>query len=199
MWFALVQLPDRTVTVPKMMGKDSVRISLTRIRKTTAPTSPPENPPFHTEETIRPPAPVQTAATQVISPGKKAVPGIRPQSKKRIIEQSRPALISSRTSTAATEATPALSFKAVPLYAENPRPAYPVLARRRNWQGTVILSVRVSQLGTVDRVEIKQSSGHGLLDKAALKAVLQWRFRTGMEKNRPVAMTVLVPVHFRLR
>ncbi|MCF8056716.1 MAG: energy transducer TonB [Desulfocapsa sp.] len=96
------------------------------------------------------------------------------------------------------QATPPVTVKAVPLYEKNPKPDYPLLARRRNWQGTVILSVTVSEQGSVNQITLYQSSGHELLDKTALKTVKTWHFIPGRKNDRPTVMEVLVPVHFKL-
>ena len=91
-----------------------------------------------------------------------------------------------------------VSVLATPLYAENPQPDYPALARRRNWQGTVLLAVQVSEQGIVDKVRIAKSCGHDLLDRSASKAVAGWKFQAGLKNGRPAAMEVLIPVHFKL-
>jgi protein TonB len=81
----------------------------------------------------------------------------------------------------------------------NPAPQYPILARRRGWQGTVLLTVWVLENGRVGDISIKKSSGYSLLDKAALRAVSRYRFVPGQQDGRPAAMRVQVPVHFRLQ
>jgi protein TonB len=60
-----------------------------------------------------------------------------------------------------------------------PPPEYPRLARRRGWQGTVLVEVEVTTDGHVSQCHIKQSSGRQVLDEAALSAVRGWRFRNG--------------------
>ncbi len=87
---------------------------------------------------------------------------------------------------------------AAPLHQQNLKPEYPALARRRNWQGTVILSVTVSIEGKGQSIRIHSSSGHTILDTSALKTVNTWHFRPGTKNDKPVVMEVLVPVHFRL-
>ncbi|MEE4137169.1 MAG: TonB family protein [Desulforhopalus sp.] len=89
-------------------------------------------------------------------------------------------------------------IQARPAYRTNPKPVYPELARRRNWQGTVTLSVTVESDGRPGQVDIATSSGYPLLDTAANRAVRSWRFHPGSENGRPVTMTVLVPIDFRL-
>jgi len=86
-----------------------------------------------------------------------------------------------------------------PLYRENPPPEYPPLARRRQWEGTVVLEVLVSAEGRASNLAVHESSGHALLDEAALKAVKAWRFAPGRRGTAAVAMPVLAPVRFGLR
>lgn len=88
---------------------------------------------------------------------------------------------------------------AQPLYRVNQEPEYPALARRRWQEGTVVLEALVTPEGTVGGLLVHQSSGHSLLDEAALKGVKGWRFVPGRRGTTPVAMKVLVPVRFGLR
>ncbi len=48
---------------------------------------------------------------------------------------------------------------------------YPVLARKGRQQGRVVIEFSINTTGALDFVEVAQSSGHTLLDRAALKAV----------------------------
>ncbi len=88
--------------------------------------------------------------------------------------------------------------KARPLYTRNPKPPYPPLARRRGWQGTVILKVTVSENGLAAEVALYKSSGYPLLDSTAKQTVHSWRFHPGSINGRPATMNVLIPVHFKL-
>ncbi len=83
-------------------------------------------------------------------------------------------------------------------YRQNPAPIYPSLARREKQQGLVLLRVEVSEEGVALRVEVEQSSGHRLLDAAALKAVHAWRFEPARAAGRPVKAHAQVPIHFKL-
>lgn len=80
----------------------------------------------------------------------------------------------------------------------NRPPVYPHRARRLGWQGRVVVRVRVDPRGRVEAVRLGQSSGHGVLDRAALKAVRNWRFSPATRGATPVAAWVDVPVRFRL-
>ena len=87
-----------------------------------------------------------------------------------------------------------VSPQAVP--SDCPPPVYPRLAQRRGWTGTVVLLVDVAADGSVTGVSIESSSGHDILDKAALTAVRGWRFRPGTLGGRTAALTVRKPIRF---
>lgn len=82
--------------------------------------------------------------------------------------------------------------------AGNPRPEYPSLARRRRYEGRTVLRVHVTETGGVAQVTLAQTSGHGVLDRAAVDAVRRWRFIPARKVGAPVPSTVLVPVRFQL-
>ncbi|MBF0626290.1 MAG: energy transducer TonB [Magnetococcales bacterium] len=83
-------------------------------------------------------------------------------------------------------------------YRENPKPSYPVLARRRGYQGVVLARVAVDVLGQPVRVEIRQGSGHEILDRAALETLQRWRFHPARRQGQPVASVLEIPLHFKL-
>ncbi len=89
--------------------------------------------------------------------------------------------------------------EAVPLYRVNPPPGYPKAARRRGYQGRVILSVLVNEEGRVDNLWVLESCGYRLLDNSAVKAVKDWVFEPGREGDRKVSMWVKIPVRFELK
>ncbi|RJQ80592.1 MAG: energy transducer TonB [Desulfobacteraceae bacterium] len=89
-------------------------------------------------------------------------------------------------------------IEACPLYRQNPPPDYPPLARKRGLEGTVELDVLVSPAGTADTVRLALTSGHDLLDRAALSAVEKWLFQPGKKGEETAAMWVRVPVRFAL-
>lgn len=92
-----------------------------------------------------------------------------------------------------------ISREAVPLYKKNPPPAYPRTAKKRGYQGTVVLSVLVDENGRVGNLWVFKSSGYMLLDNAAVKAVKKWFFEPGKIGNRNVEMWVKVPIRFQLK
>ncbi|MEW6332344.1 MAG: energy transducer TonB [Pseudomonadota bacterium] len=80
----------------------------------------------------------------------------------------------------------------------NPKPPYPLAARRRGAQGRVLLSVHVGADGASEEVRLKRSSGHAVLDGAALQTVQRWRFVPARRGDTPVESWVDVPILFRL-
>jgi protein TonB len=88
---------------------------------------------------------------------------------------------------------------ATPDYRENSPPAYPLLARRRNYEGTVLLDVLVRQDGTVGAIRLTRSSGHRSLDQSAMAGVRKWTFHPGKRGGEAVEMWVKVPIRFRLK
>jgi protein TonB len=66
-------------------------------------------------------------------------------------------------------------------------------------EGMVMLKVLVSRGGEVLKIEVSESSGHEILDKAALEAVKNWRFVPVRQGESPMDEWVQVPVAFHLK
>lgn len=61
-----------------------------------------------------------------------------------------------------------------------PPPQYPAAALRNHYQGTVTIEITVDAAGSVTAANIQKSSGHSVLDDAALDVVKhRWRFPAG--------------------
>lgn len=82
--------------------------------------------------------------------------------------------------------------------AQNPKPKYPKLARKRGWQGRVVLSVHINEEGRPVDIQIKQSSGYKILDRAALKALKKWTFQPAQKGGFRVASHLSIPIRFDL-
>lgn len=83
-------------------------------------------------------------------------------------------------------------------YLNNPRPNYPLAARRRGDHGTVLVRVLVTADGQAASVGLEKSSGHPSLDEAALTAVKSWRFVPARQGAQAVEAPYVVPVVFKL-
>jgi len=200
----LVLLPysEKSTIPPRLPGEKTIRISLSG---NAAPEPQSNSPAIEKKENKKQPEPVPETRP-VLQQQQNIVPvALQAQSiKKKIHTKTRPVKPSHKTSPRAVshkteEAAAPVTVTAIPLYNKNPKPKYPALARRRNWQGTVTLSVTVSEQGSVDRITLHRSSGHALLDKTALKTVKTWHFLPGRENGHATVMEVLVPVHFKLK
>ena len=86
-----------------------------------------------------------------------------------------------------------------PDYGVNPKPPYPLLARRMGAEGVVVLRVLVRDDGSVAKVVVAKSSGFVMLDEAAAKTVRAgWRFIPARLNGKPVESWVDVPIRFVL-
>lgn len=97
-----------------------------------------------------------------------------------------------------TPAVAGVTASATPRYRTNPVPDYPIPSRRRREEGIVYLNVTVQPNGWPAAVSLNRSSGHPLLDQAALDAVRRWTFEPGRAGGVPVSSLVVVPVRFFL-
>ena len=84
-------------------------------------------------------------------------------------------------------------------YLRRDPPRYPERARTLGQQGTVLLHAEILPNGYSQHLKVAVSSGHQLLDGAAIAAVKQWQFVPAYEHGYPVAHWVSVPVRFTLQ
>ena len=77
-----------------------------------------------------------------------------------------------------------------------PKPEYPPLARMARIQGTVRLEAVISTDGRIQKLQVL--SGHPLLLKAAIEAVIQWRYQPTLLNGEPVEVQTEVDVNFVL-
>ena len=77
-------------------------------------------------------------------------------------------------------------------------PKYPLISKRRNEQGRVVLQIVLDEEGRVELVEIKSPSGFTRLDTAAVNAVKKWRCKPAMQNNVAVPAIALQPFVFIL-
>jgi len=79
------------------------------------------------------------------------------------------------------------------------KPEYPPIARLRGIEGQVVLEAIIARDGHIEpAITVIQSVP--LLDRAAIDAVRQWRFRPALDRDgEPLRVTLRVPVRFVLR
>jgi protein TonB len=85
-----------------------------------------------------------------------------------------------------------------PLYRKNSAPNYPLRARKKGYEGNVILEVLVDGRGKVTALKLFKSSGYKILDESAMTAIRQWLFEPGTRDGKATKMWVRIPVRFRL-
>jgi len=85
-----------------------------------------------------------------------------------------------------------------PQVRSRPDPVHPRELLRRRIEASVRLKVRVGISGKVTNIQIAQSSGYEAMDKSAVEAVRRWEFTPGRRHGQPAAMTVIVPIEFRI-
>ena len=81
-------------------------------------------------------------------------------------------------------------------YRKRTPPMYPRRAVELGQQGVVLLHAEVLPDGHPRDLKIVQSSGHRLLDVAAVAAVKTWQFEPSNVDGAPVTSWVRVPVRF---
>jgi len=143
-------------------------------------------------------APAGAPASEVAPPGVGATPVVAASTPAGpTVASEPPAPMGSPEARAERGGRPGVGASPVRRAASAP-PAYPALARRHGYEGLVVLSVRVSRDGRPLSVSVKQSSGHSVLDEAALAAVRAWRFEPATLNGAPVEAEVEVPIRFKL-
>ena len=76
------------------------------------------------------------------------------------------------------------------------KPEYPSLARSAGIQGSVVLQAVISRQGTIENLRVL--TGHPMLVRAAVAAVIQWRYRSYVLNNEPVEVETQITVNFSL-
>lgn len=80
-----------------------------------------------------------------------------------------------------------------------PTPVYPRRCVRLKQEGTAIVEITVSADGAAEKFALRKSSGHELLDRAAIEAARGATFRPAFQDGRPVTAVIILPFEFRLK
>ncbi|GAM68564.1 ferric siderophore transport system [Vibrio sp. JCM 19236] len=111
-------------------------------------------------------------------------------------------VVEKKQQTASTNAASASKPKMVkkPTFSAKPTPVgYPRLAQKRGWQGNTLIEIWINEEGKQIKQAIVNSSGHKILDEAAMKAVAEWQFQRRSEQGQRIAYRVQVPINFQLK
>ncbi len=85
-----------------------------------------------------------------------------------------------------------------PLYGNAPI-EYPLHMWDQDMEGETLLRVRVGDTGTVDSVEVVESSGYASFDSAAVAGALSLRFTPARQDGERIQVWAHVPVRFSKR
>jgi protein TonB len=85
-----------------------------------------------------------------------------------------------------------------PTFVPDVQDYYPEVSRRNGEEGRAIVKVCVNVAGKIDSVEIATTTGHPMLDEAALKVAKAFRFKPATSEGKPVASCPTLPVKFEL-
>ena len=80
----------------------------------------------------------------------------------------------------------------------NPHPPYPLIARKKGFEGKLILEVLVNEDGSVKSTSIRESSGYEILDNVSKKTVEKWIFIPAKKMGQAVKDNIQVPIKFVL-
>lgn len=63
-----------------------------------------------------------------------------------------------------------------------PAPGYPYIARKNHWEGAGIFVMHINpETGVVRSVTIEKSTGHVLLDRAAIEGFSKWKYKVPLK------------------
>jgi protein TonB len=158
------------------------------------------------------PQPVVTPPPKPVAKVTEPKPSPKPVKKKRVakpeptakpVAQSKPVEVAA-SQVPAVESGPAMVDlpmilpRANAAYLKNPPPKYPRIMLRRGIEGTVLVSAEVLDDGRCNHVKVKESSGHRLLDEAALSAVKSWQFVPARKGDMKIVAWVDIPIDFKI-
>ena len=88
----------------------------------------------------------------------------------------------------------------LPYLISNPKPiVYPRWAVRQGWTGQLELAIEIFENGRVGKYKVMKSTGHEMLDKAAIKSVQTWKFHPAMKNGKAIHTCVQIPILFDLQ
>jgi periplasmic protein TonB len=186
----LIELAPESV-VPVVTEKLLVAAESKTISIASVPVEPLASPPTDTQKSVLP-----EVIPIIATPVGKLVSAEAPQASSGLV-----ATAAAPSTNVPIELIPALAGESkgcAAAYLTNPRPIYPKEALKRKQEGLVVLSVLVAAGGKPQLVEILQSSGHPLLDEAAIQVVKKWRFTPARIGSTQVISRVEVPIRFKL-
>ena len=78
------------------------------------------------------------------------------------------------------------------------KPVYPKEAREKNLEGQVLLRFTINADGSVSNPHVWKSTGSEIFHKAAIEAILQYRFKPAQHGEKAVPVWMTQVIGFRL-
>ena len=75
---------------------------------------------------------------------------------------------------------------------------YPAIARRKGWQGVVVLELHIESNGQISDLRIDETSGYAVLDEAALRSLQLANIPDAAQWLHGEAREIVIPVEYRL-
>ncbi len=172
-----------------------ITISLAPPLKVEAPPPPPPPPPTPSPPRLKAAAPARLASVPVVAA---ATPLVEASADTVQVARAPLAAAPEPAPPAPKQEEPVTEPKGYAGYLRNPAPDYPAQAQKRGLEGKVVLKVHVLASGQPDDVTVARSSGHQILDDAALKAVMQWAFAPARRGQTAIDGWVQVPLTFKI-
>lgn len=211
LWFHHVPPADTSPPVPGavelVMLEQQGSGAATAPPATAAPSEPAPSaavaaPPSRHRGAERPATPAATAALPLPPVPPPAAPPSAPQQLSPPVQRAEEApeinLSGNDSETNAIVTGPDVIPASLDAKSRNREPVYPLEAMRRAQQGAVTLVIHVSPTGLPAGVDVAQSSGFMLLDRAARDAVWGWRFLPAVQDGRPIPSDMRMRVVFQL-
>jgi protein TonB len=77
-------------------------------------------------------------------------------------------------------------------------PEYPMSAMANKIEGYVLLRFVVTETGTVSEPEVLRSDPPGIFDRAAMRAVLRWKYQPQLANGEPVSVITYTRIVFQM-
>ncbi|MCK5598461.1 energy transducer TonB [bacterium] len=152
---------------------------------------PPPPKPVSTENTLRPPS------------GDHPIPEPTEMPKNLVDEEDLERVIADLNSNVNTSFSPSISNDragtiAAPMLIYKSIPAYPDLAIKMGFEGTVVLTLYLDEEGNIYGTEILESSGYDRLDKAALNSGKLCKFTGAVQNGKNIKVSIKLTYVFDL-
>lgn len=151
------------------------------------------------KETVREPVPEPEIRNEVTPPPVAVAAEAMPEPQEAVTEVLSEPSAAARPSTGSRSGNDQEIQFSVPAYSSNPKPEYPLAAQRAGSEGRVLLRVVVSETGDAVSLSVEKSSGYRILDLAAERAVMKWKFIPASRGRTNISSICVVPIRFNLQ